>query len=107
MTTITSQILKWQKLIFWSVVFSSLLFLGLYLFLLNQSIAYVVVRDQGQTEIARLETEVAELTEKFMLLSEQVDMELALTLGFENAKDRIIFAERKTAPVAVVSLTTE
>ncbi|MFW5853098.1 MAG: hypothetical protein ACOCU8_00475 [Patescibacteria group bacterium] len=107
MTTIASKILKWQKRLFWSVVFVLLVFLGLYLFLLNQSIAYVVDRDQGQLDIARLETEVSVLTERFINLSEQIDMDLAKSLGFENAKDRIIFAERQTSPIAVVSLTTD
>lgn len=89
-----------RRLLPWLLVLL-LLLAGAYIYLLHNSVYNLQAREQALEQMVELETEIAVLESTSMAMLSEINLDLALTLGFAEVLQEPLFAERSEA----VSLT--
>ena len=78
-----------------------------YVYLINSSIFNVVARKEQEEMIAVTETEITALVSNYLALSENINLDLAYSLGFKDAPKETLFAVIPQSAVAFSSLDNE
>lgn len=91
-----------KKKTFYILASVALVFLGGYVYFVNQTVWNIVSRQNATKEIAMISSEVASLEASYMSLSGSLTLDHAYALGFrEVASDNTIFVERSVPAVAI------
>lgn len=72
-----------------------------YVYFVNSSIINVAIRDDYEEEISLIQTDITELVERYMALSETIDFDQAVVLGFVEVGNEASFAVRGSEPVTL------
>ncbi len=97
----------WERLI---VVFSvaCILLLAGYLYLVNTSVFAIVARKQAESKISDLESQVATLEARYIVLSGRLTLDYAHELGFHDlANDTVRYARSGGGAVSLSSAANE
>jgi len=95
-TTKKINIISLNKKIFWSLGVFLLFFLIFYVYLINQTILNIVARENIESDIVVLNSEISEMEFEYISQKNAVTLGYAYSLGFEDA-DNIKFASRRLA----------
>jgi len=83
-----------KERIFWVFSFSLILFSGLYLYFVTQTILNTASYKITEQSMAMLDSKIGELESKYLSLKKEVDLDLTKKLGYVDASN-IKFIDRK------------
>lgn len=98
MTNITKTLNTIDRLsitLFWSMLSVLILLVGAYGYMVNQTVWNAFNRDQAEEQIVALSSKLGDLEFQYMSLSNNVSIEKAYELGFQNASGKTLFASRE------------
>ena len=81
--------------LFWSLSSTLLVLMGVYGYMVNQTVWNAFNRDQAEEQIVAMNSKLGDLEFQYMSLSNNVSIEKAYSLGFQDAKDKTLFASRE------------
>lgn len=84
-----------SKTLFWSMISVLVLMVGLYAYMVNQTVWNAFGRDNAEEQIVALNSKLADLEFEYIKLSNEISMEKAISLGFKSADKNTIFATRE------------
>lgn len=89
-----------QKVVqmFWLVVFSIVLTLTTYAFLINKTVSNIVSRQNNSAELSSLNSKIAELETEHIQLQNSISPEYAKQLGFNDVTNPQYISLAKSAP---------
>lgn len=85
-----------RRLLPWLLVLL-LLLAGAYIYLLHNSVYNLQAREQALEQMVELETKIAVLESSSMAMLSEINLDLAVTLGFAPLPQEPLFAERSEA----------
>lgn len=74
-------------MVFWGLVLLVMIFVGLYIFLIDRTIWNVVARQNDEKSLDSLNSQTAQLESTYMSMENSLDMNMAKSLGFNSAPD--------------------
>ncbi|MFH0845821.1 MAG: hypothetical protein V1851_00235 [Patescibacteria group bacterium] len=89
-----------KRMVFWILVFSSILLMVSYFYLIIQSTVNVTTYRTMEEKIINLNTKLGEYEFQYMALKSQIDLEMAKTLGFAETSD-VHFVDKSLASNAI------
>lgn len=86
-----------EKAVFWSIVFAIFFSIFIYIFLIHASIYNIVVAKEATREIRNLQSELLEIEQDYLQLTDRLDLEFALAQGFQEVPEqKTAFVDRST-----------
>lgn len=104
MTTITNTLRKIDDMsvtLFWSLLSVLVVLVGLYGYMVNQTIWNAFNRDNIETQIVALNSKLGDLEFEYMAIPNNVNINKAYEMGFQNASTNTIYASREIIPANV------
>ena len=98
MTNVTKTINTIDRLsvtLFWSLLSILILLVGVYGYMVNETVWNAFNKDQAEEQIVALNSKLGDLEFQYMSLSNDVSIEKAYELGFQNASGKTLFASRE------------
>lgn len=98
MTNVTKTINTIDRLsvtLFWSLLSILILLVGVYGYMVNKTVWNAFNKDQAEEQIVALNSKLGDLEFQYMSLSNDVSIEKAYELGFQNASGKTLFASRE------------
>jgi hypothetical protein len=89
-----------EKKIFWFLSMSIVAAVVFYGFLVNQTVINIVERENIQDQTTMLNSEISGLEFNYIALKNEINLEYAYSVGFENTKN-IEFASRRLSEKAL------
>lgn len=105
--TITANLISFDNLnkkLVWFLLAWFLLLIFSYIYLVNDSMVFVLARKQAEEAIARTETAVTVLVSDYMTKTNNINLAKAHDLGFVEAGNRASFVVRSTESALTLSL---
>jgi len=81
--------------LFWSLLSMLVLLMGAYGYMVNQTVWNAFNKDQAEEQIIVLNSKLGDLEFQYMSLSNDISLEKAYELGFQNAVGKTLFASRE------------
>lgn len=98
MTNVTKTLNTIDRLsvtLFWSLLSILIVLVGSYGYVVNQTVWNAFNKDKSEEEIVALNSELGDLEFQYMSLSNNISIEKAYELGFQNAVGKTLFASRE------------
>ncbi|HZS42934.1 MAG TPA: hypothetical protein VFA52_01815 [Candidatus Paceibacterota bacterium] len=76
-----------SPVVFWGVILALILFVGIYGYLVNKTVWNVVARQRAEKNITLLNTQLGSLESNYMSLKNNINLNLAHSLGFSQTTD--------------------
>ena len=98
MTTVTKTLNTIDRIsatLFWSLLGMLIVLLGTYGYMVNQTVWNAFNKDRAEADIVALNSKLGDLEFQYMSLSNNISIEKAYELGFQNATGKTIFASRE------------
>lgn len=98
MTNVTNTLNTIDRLsttLFWSLLSMLVLLVGAYGYMVNETVWNAFNRDQAEEQIVAMNSKLGDLEFQYMTLSNNVSIEKAYDLGFQDAKGKTLFASRE------------
>lgn len=86
--------LNTQKRLFTVLLFSVVVLMSLYVFLVSKSIVNVIIREEIQNEMMAIHSTTGELESQYIVLKNAIDIEFAYTLGFTDVMGKTFVARK-------------
>jgi hypothetical protein len=90
-----------SKIIFWAMVATIVLFVGMYIYFVNKTVLNVVARQNVEAQTSNLNTELGNLESQYIASKNGVTMALAQQMGFQEVANQEIFITRQADGVDV------
>lgn len=84
-----------ERKLFWYFALFIIVFSGLYLYFINQTIINVVERQNNEKRIARVNSQISDLEVSYLDLKNRINMDYALSKGFVKVSNEK-YMSRKT-----------
>ncbi len=68
---------------------------GVYGYMVNQTVWNAFNKDQAESQIVAMNSKIGDLEFQYMTLSNNISIEKAYELGFQNASGKTLFASRE------------
>ncbi|MEI6553064.1 MAG: hypothetical protein WCO09_00690 [bacterium] len=81
--------------LFWSLLSTLVVLVGVYGYMVNQTVWNAFNKDQAEEQIVALNSKLGDLEFQYMSLSNNISIEKAYELGFQNAGGKTLFASRE------------
>ena len=81
--------------LFWSLLSVLIVLVGVYGYMVNKTVWNAFNKDQAEEQIVALNSKLGDLEFQYMSLSNDISMEKAYELGFQNASGKTLFAARE------------
>ncbi|MEI6042683.1 MAG: hypothetical protein WCQ00_03925 [bacterium] len=81
--------------LFWSFLAVFMFLMGTYGYMVNKTVWNAFDKDQSDEQIVALNSKLGDLEFQYMSLSNNISIEKAYELGFQNASANTIFASRE------------
>jgi hypothetical protein len=98
MTKITKTLNTVDRLsvtLFWSLLSVLILLVGAYGYMVNKTVWNAFNKDGAEEQIFALNSQLGDLEFQYMSLSNNISIEKAYELGFQNAVGKTVFASRE------------
>ena len=98
MTNVTKTINTIDRLsitLFWSLLSMLVVLVGVYGYMVNQTVWNAFNKDQAENQIVAMNSKLGDLEFQYMSLSNNISIEKAYELGFQNASGKTLFASRE------------
>jgi hypothetical protein len=98
MTNVTKTLNTIDRLsatLFWSLLSVLIVFVGAYGYIVNQTVWNAFNKDKAEEQIVALNSKLGDLEFQYMSLSNDISIEKAYELGFQNAAGKTLFASRE------------
>ncbi len=93
--TINTTLDRLSVTLFWSLLSTLVLLVGVYGYMVNQTVWNAFNKDQAEAQVVALNSKLGDLEFQYMSLSNNVSIEKAYELGFQNASGKTLFASRE------------
>lgn len=87
-----------RRRMFWALALLLVVFCGAYVFLVNRTVVKVAERDALQTDLSELKSEITTLEFEYISRKNEIDMELASSMGFKEAGGAHYVSRRSLTP---------
>jgi len=81
--------------LFWSFLSVLVVLVGAYGYMVNQTVWNAFNKDQAEAQVLALNTKLGDMEFEYMSSSNNVSIEKAYELGFQNASSSTMFASRE------------
>ena len=81
--------------LFWSLLSVLIVLVGFYGYMVNKTVWNAFNKDQAEAQILALNSKLGDLEFEYMSMSNNVSIEKAYALGFQNASSSTLFASRE------------
>lgn len=98
MTNVTKTINTIDRLsvtLFWSMLSILIVLVGAYGYMVNTTVWNAFNKDKAEEQIVALNSQLGDLEFQYMSLSNNISIEKAYELGFQNAVGKTVFASRE------------
>ena len=97
MTKTLNTIDRLSARLFWSLLPTFIVLVGVYGYMVNTTVWNAFNKDQAESQIVALNSKLGDLEFQYMSLSNNISIEKAYELGFQNASSSTLFASRDVA----------
>ena len=84
-----------ERRVFWIFIGTIILLLGLYSYFVSKSIVNVIIREEIEQDLARVNSHISSLEYDYLKKKNHINLKLAYELGFEDVRSKE-FVTRKS-----------
>jgi len=98
---------KWPTRIFWSLIVAIFFLAGFYVYLINDSVSKIALRNKNEEQANEMEVEVSALESSYLAKLGEVNMQYANQLGFIDASKSTTYAVLNQSTASLVAVKNE
>ncbi|MCX6714006.1 MAG: hypothetical protein NTV48_02785 [Candidatus Vogelbacteria bacterium] len=98
---------KWPARVFWSLIVAVVFFAGLYVYLIDDSVSKIALRNGNEQQAGEMEVSVSTLESSYLAKLGEVNMDYASRLGFIDASKSTTYAVLNQSTVGLVAVKNE
>ena len=98
---------KWPARVFWFLLVAVVFSASLYVYLINDSVSKIALRNENEQQANEMEVEVSVLESSYLAKLGEVNMEYATKLGFIDASKSTTYAVLNQSTVGLVAVKNE